>query len=127
MKKNRIFGYARDIAADNARKRVYVLTVKDTIDSIDYNGGNLIEVLSKPTRGFRTLDIWTNLLYCSNIFSDHVVEFNVNNQTIQRFIPFTKGSYPSDVVVVNTSVENYGKFSLSYFASICTMPYIGYK
>lgn len=119
MKKNRIFGYARDMAADNARKRVYVVTVKDTIDSIDYNGGR-IKVFSKPTSCFRTLDILKNLLYCSNILSDHLVEFNVNNETIQRFIPFTKGSYPSDVVVVNTSVENYGK--LSCFASICTIP-----
>lgn len=122
MKKSRIFGYAKDMAADNARKRVYVLTVKDTIDSMDYNGGNPIEVFSKPTRGFRTLDILKNLLYCSNIYSDHLVEFIANNMTIQRFIPFTKGSYPSDVVVVNTSVENYGKFSLSCFASICTIP-----
>lgn len=89
-----------------------MVTVRDTIDSIDYDGGDRIEVFNKPTRGFRTLDILENLLYCSNPYSDHVVEINVNNRTTRRFIPFEKGSFPSDVVVMNTSVEIDGKFSV---------------
>ena len=102
------------MAVDNTRRRLYLVTARDTIDSIDYDGGDRIEVLNKPTRGFRTLDILKNLLYCSNPYSDHVVEFHVNNRTIRRFIPFERGSFPSDVVVVNTSVEIDGKFSLVF-------------
>ena len=114
VKRHRIFDYARDMAVDNTRKRLYLVTVRDTIDSIDYDGGDRIEAFNKPTRGFRTLDILKNLLYCSNPYSDHVVEFNVNNRTIRRFIPFERGSFPSDVVVVNISVEVDGKFSVVF-------------
>ena len=102
------------MAVDNTWKRLYLITVRDTIDSIDYDGSDRIEVFNKLTRGFRTLDILENLLYCSSPYSDHVVEFNVNNRTIRRFIPFKNGSYPSDVVVVKTSVEIDGKFSVAF-------------
>ena len=108
--RKRIFGYARDIATDKTRKRLYLVTINDTIDSIDYDGGNQIEVLNKPTRGFRSLDISNDLLYCSNIYSDYVVEYNISRR-IHRFIPLAKRSYPSDVIVVNAPLEIDGKFS----------------
>ena len=110
MPKNSIFGYAKNMAADTTRKRLYLVTARGTIDSIDYDGGDQVEVYNRPTRGSHTLDIFENLLYYSNTHSDHVVEFNVSSGNIHRFITFVNGSYPSDVVVVHTTVEIDGKF-----------------
>ena len=108
--KKRIFEYARGIAADNKGKRLYLVTVNDTIDSIDYDGGDRMELFSKPTRGIRTLAVSNDLLYCSDIYLDYVVEFNISSRNIHRFIPFVKRSYPSDVMVVNIPLEIKGKF-----------------
>ena len=116
--RERIFDYVSDLTADNVKKRLYLITSDDKLVSVEYDGAGQEVLFHEPTRGFHSLDMLKNSLYCSNIFSNYVVELNVSSGNIHRFIPFSKGSHPSDVVVVDvmSSLKIDGKFcSISFY------------
>ena len=116
-KKNRIFNYVRNMAVDSLKEQLYLITVNEKIVSVDYDGKSEKVILDKATPGFRALKKLGNLLYCTNIFSNLIVELNVSSGKIDRFIPFGNGSHPSDVIVVSSLKLN-GKFCV-YFLLFC--------
>lgn len=118
--KTRIFNYASDVTADSSKKRLYLITRDEKIVSVDYDGKGREVLFHEPTRGFHTLDMVKNSLYCSNIFSNYVLELNVSSGNIHRFIPFVKGSHPSDVIVVDvmSSLKVNGEFCFYCFPKV---------
>ena len=109
-KAKRIFHYVRDIAVDSVKRRLYLITAEaEEIVSVDYDGTGQKVIFHKATSGFRILNILGNSLYCSNIFSQYVVELDVSSGKIDRFIPFVNGRHPSEGIVVS-SLEMNGKF-----------------
>ena len=107
-KAKRIFHYVRDIAVDSVKRRLYLITAEEEIVSVDYDGTGRKVIFHKATSGFRILNILGNSLYCSNIFSQYVVEIDVSSGKNDRFIPFVNGSHPSEGIVVS-SLEMNGK------------------
>ena len=105
------------MAVDNLKERLYLITVKEKIVSVDYDGNGQKVIFDEAAPGFRALKKLGNLLYCTNIFSNFVVELNVSSGKIDRFIPFGNGSHPSDVIVVSSLKIN-GKFCV-YFRLFC--------
>ena len=113
----RIFNYVRGMALDSLKERLYLITVKEEIVSVDYDGTGRKVIFNKATPGFRALKKLGNLLYCTNIFSNLIVELNVSSGKIDRRILFGNGSHPSDVIVVSSLKIN-GKFYV-YFLLFC--------
>ena len=105
------------MAVDSLKERLYLITVNEKIVLVDYNGTGQKVIFDEATPGFRALKKWGNLLYCTNIFSNLIVELNVSSGKIDRFIPFGIGSHPSDVIVVSSLKIN-GKFCF-YFLLFC--------
>ena len=115
----RIFHYVSAMAVDSLKERLYLITVNEKIVSVDYDGTGRKVIFDEATPGFRALKKLGNLLYCTNIFLNLIVELNVSSGKIDRFIPFGHGSHPSEVIVVSSLKIN-GKFSV-YFLFTCSM------
>ena len=105
------------MAVDSLKERLYLITVIEKIVSVDYDGTGRQVIFDEATTGFRALKKLGNFLYCTNIFSNLMVELNVRSGKIDRFIPFRIGSHPSDVIVVSSLKIN-GKFCV-YFLLFC--------
>ena len=105
------------MAVDSLKEQLYLITVNEKIVSLDYDGNGRKVVFDETTPGFRGLKKLGNLLYCTNIFSNLIVELNVSSGKIYRSIPFGIGIHPSDVIVVSSLKIN-GKFCI-YFLLFC--------
>ena len=116
-KKTRIFDYVRDMALDSLKQRLYLITLNGQIVSVHYDGTGQKVIFDEATTELRALMKLGNLLYCTNIISNLIVELNVSSGKIDRFIPFGNGSHPSDVTVVSSLKIN-GKF-YAYFLLFC--------
>ena len=71
------------IKLDYPAKRIYLITLKGMIKSMDYHGGNRIEILAKRIFHPYTIDILGNCLYLRNSSRD-VFKLNLTHMTLSR-------------------------------------------